>query len=601
MNYMSILTVDEKTAKQAQEQSAMQRYVERIAIREQNLVGLQSKTPIEVDTPERVNSRKKMIQPGDEYTLERMVGGNDLFPFHYLEKGTIAGKSVCRIVIHDGSGREPGHGTGFLVSPQLLLTNNHVLRNQEISRMSTAQFDYEQDINFKDRVYQEFSLAPEIFFMTDSKLDFTLVAVQEKSAAGKSIHDYGFLPLVKQTGKILLGEYVSVIQHPEGNHKAVVIRENKITDMLDNFIHYTTDTCKGSSGSAVFNDNWDVVALHHAGVPDPDHSGKFIANEGVRISSILNYIEQNMSSLSEQQKTLIKNLSHNVPIVPNQEESMVVGEPFNLEWFEGSTGYDSTFLGDGQDIPHPKLSSALANDVAKLNNGENILNYTHFSIVMSKSRRLAIYTVVNIDGKKLKDVGRDDNWRYDPRIDESYQCGNELYKRNKVDRGHLVRRRDPVWGNNSEEANMDTFHFTNCSPQHCNFNQSNNLWLGLEDYLLKHAKNNQQKMTVFNGPIFRENDIVYRGVRIPEEFWKVAVVVKDNGERSATAYLVSQKPFLNDLEADVPGAFMTFQVKVSLIEGLTGLDFNDLRNYDPLERQESTIGNPIERLEDIQL
>ncbi|MGQ3479725.1 DNA/RNA non-specific endonuclease [Paenibacillus sp. TY11] len=598
---MSILTVDEKTAKQAQEQSAMKRYVERIAIRERNLVGLQTKTPVELDNPDRVASRKEMIQPGDEFTLERLIGRNDLFPFHYLEKGIIAGKPVCRIVIHNGSGREPGHGTGFLVTPQLLLTNNHVLRNPEIASMSLAQFDYEQDINFNDRVFQQFRLAPEIFFMTDSKLDFTLVAVQERSAAGKSIQDYGFLPLVKQTGKILLGEYVSIIQHPEGHHKAVVIRENKITDMLDNFIHYTADTCEGSSGSAVFSDDWKVIALHHASVPDPDHSGKFIANEGTRISSILNYIEQNTSSLSEQQKTLIKNLSHNVPIVSDQEESMVVGEPFNLEWFEGSTGHDPAFLGDGQDVPHPKLSSALARDVAKLDNGENILNYTHFSIVMSKSRRLAFYTVVNIDGKQSKDAERDDNWRYDPRIDESYQCGNELYKRNKVDKGHLVRRRDPIWGTNSEEANKDTFHFTNCAPQHCSFNQSSNLWLGLEDYLLNHAKNNQQKMTVFTGPIFRENDIVYRGVQIPEEFWKVAVVVKDNGERSTTAYLVSQKPFLNDLEADVPGAFMTFQVKVSLIEGLTGLDFNDLRNYDPLERQEATIGNPIERLEDIQL
>jgi V8-like Glu-specific endopeptidase len=32
-------------------------------------------------------------------------------------------------------------------------------------------------------------------------------------------------------------------------------------------VQYTTDTLPGSSGSPVFNDNWEVVALHHAGGP----------------------------------------------------------------------------------------------------------------------------------------------------------------------------------------------------------------------------------------------------------------------------------------------------------------------------------------------
>ncbi|MNF10681.1 hypothetical protein D3C80_2116990 [compost metagenome] len=58
---------------------------------------------------------------------------------------------------------------------------------------------------------------------------------------------------------------------------------------------------------------------------------------------------------------------------------------------------------------------------------------------------------------------------------------------------------------------------------------------------------------------------------------------------------------MNDLEANVPGAFKTFQVKVSLIEGLTGLDFGSLRNYDPMERIESTIGHLIETERDIRL
>lgn len=583
-----------------QEQLALQRYIKRMASREKTILSLQTKTPLEVDSSERVALRKAMINPKDEYTLERVIGESDLFLLNYLEKGLRVGKSVCRIEINNGSGRETGYGTGFLVSPNLLLTNNHVLPSYEIAINSSAQFNYEKDLNFNKREMQEFNFAPDVFFMTNVDLDFTLVAVNEKSISGTGISDFGYLPLIKQTGKVLLGEYVSIIQHPKGGYKSIVLRENKITDIFENFIHYTADTCPGSSGSVVCNDSWDVIALHHSGVPDPEHPGQYIANEGIRISSILKYIEENTSSLNNAQQELIKNLSHYITVSSMSDDN--IAEDFSLERFEHLTGHNTKFLGERYEIPHPKLRADLESDVAKAINGEKFLNYTHFSIVMSKSRRLAFYTVVNIDGNQLKDNERNDRWRYDPRIDHKFQCGNELYDNNNVDRGHLVRRRDPVWGNDSNGANEDTFHFTNCSPQHKTFNQGHHLWLGLEDYLLGNIRNNSHKAIIFTGPVFRENDIVYRGVKIPEEFWKVAVVVKDDGEISATAYIVSQKEFLNDLERDVPGEFRTFQVKVSIVEALTGLDFFDLRNHDPLDRIESTtFGRYIEHFENIQL
>jgi endonuclease G, mitochondrial len=109
------------------------------------------------------------------------------------------------------------------------------------------------------------------------------------------------------------------------------------------------------------------------------------------------------------------------------------------------------------------------------------LKYTHFSIVIRKSRRLAFYTAVNIDGAKLKNIERTrDKWYFDPRINQDYQAGPRLYSDNKLDRGHLVRRLDPVWGELAENGNLDTFHFTNCAPQHKLLNQKT--WLELEDY-----------------------------------------------------------------------------------------------------------------------
>jgi endonuclease G, mitochondrial len=580
-----------------QQQRALKRYIERSNEREQITHKLETKNPLEVGTPERVSFRKSIINPRDGLAMERLIGENDLFPISYLEAGLKVAQSVCRIEVRDSIGRVLGHGTGFLVTPSLLLTNNHVLENEDMALFSNAQFNYEFDLNLRERQIKSFRFTPNRLFITDQNLDFTLVALEETAADGTKLSDFGFLPLLSQRGKALVGEYVSIIQHPSGAPKAVAIRENKIMDIFDDFIHYSTDTMPGSSGSPVFNDEWMVIALHHAGVPDPNNNGQYISNEGIRISSILQFVMGKRTSLSDDKKMLIEDLLKDWKTMDHQPEGMLVEELSN-EWYEGSTGYDARFLGNNHEVPHPEFRSDFKQDIAPLKNGEMILNYTHFSIVMSKSRRLAYYTAVNIDGKQLVNIGREDKWYFDPRIEKKYQCGPEIYADNDLDRGHLVRRSDPVWGELAKEANEDTFHFTNCSPQHKNLNQKT--WLDLEDYILNNAQNHKLKATVFTGPVFRSDDILYRGVQIPAEFWKVAVIVKEDGNLSATAYLQSQQNLIDDLEF-VYGEYKTYQVPVSKIEALTELDFGNLRNHDPIARLESTIGHIIENLEDIKL
>ncbi|CUH95832.1 hypothetical protein P22_1917 [Propionispora sp. 2/2-37] len=283
--------------------------------------------------------------------------------------------------------------------------------------------------------------------------------------------------------------------------------------------------------------------------------------------------------------------------VKDREEA---GEELDLEWFERSTGYDSRFLGKNFEVPFPKLRADLKQDVAPLKNGGTILHYTHFSIMMSKSRCLAFYTAVNVDGSQLVDVEREkDRWYFDPRIDQKYQYGPELYNDNDIDRGHLVRRRDPAWGSAAAKANVDTFHFTNCSPQHKSLNQKT--WLELEDYILENARNRHLKVSVFTGPVFRSDDILYREkFQIPAEFWKVAVMVKENGQLSATAYLQTQKQLIVSLQFAY-GKYKTYQVPISKIEALTGLNFNKLQTCDPLYRAENSIGHVIETADDIRL
>lgn len=591
-----------KSLLEDQKKQAQQRYIVRTDARERIASELKVKNPLEVDMPERVTTRMTLIDPRDGLALERVIGASDLFPISYLEAGLKAGKPVCRIEVRDRLARVLGHGTGFLVSPALLLTNNHVLENADAARFSLAQFNYETDLQMLPRPIRNFRLDPDLFFMTDSKLDFTLVAVEPVSADGVKLSDFGFISLIPESGKVLVGEYVSIIQHPSGAPKTVAIRENEVKDVFDDFLHYATDTEPGSSGSPVFSDGWEVVALHHAGVPDPDDSSKYVANEGIRISSIMRFLSAARSSLSVNERDLLDELLTGASTVSSgaPETTPMVVEELSQEWYEGSTGYDRVFLGQGHEVALPELRPDLKQDIAPLKDGGEVLNYTHFSAVLSKSRRLAWFTAVNIDGDSLENLNRGvDKWYFDPRIDRKYQSGPDLYKKNDLDRGHLVRRLDPVWGEDAVQANEDTFHFTNCSPQHKNLNQKT--WLKLEEYILKNAEKHNLKVTVFTGPVFRDDDLLYRGeYQIPAEFWKVAVMVKNDGSLSATAYLQTQKNLIEDLEFAY-GKYRTYQVPVAKIERLTGLDFGKLRDHDPIAHLEAKIGRIIERSEDIKL
>ena len=185
----------------------------------------------------------------------------------------------------------------------------------------------------------------------------------------------------------------------------------------------------------------------------------------------------------------------------------------------GRTGYDETFLG-----PVVPLALPVRQTVETV-----ILPYTHFTVVFRPDRRLAASTAVCIEGRELLlDTGREDVWEYDPRLPEERQAGDEIYRNNSLDRGHLVRRLDPVWGDRATAAlaNTDTFHFTNAAPQADVFNQGKQLWQGLENYLLDHAAVYDRRLTVLTGPVLHDSDPPYRGIQVPMRFWKVAAFLQ---------------------------------------------------------------------------
>lgn len=252
--------------------------------------------------------------------------------------------------------------------------------------------------------------------------------------------------------------------------------------------------------------------------------------------------------------------------------------------FAGRTGFDAAHL-DAFKVELPRPTGPTARDVLAVGgDARGRLDYMHFSVVMSASRRMALFVAVNIEGARSVSLEReDDKWFLDGRIPPEAQVGEQLYAGNRLDRGHLVRREDPNWGTEAEAANADTFHFTNCAPQMDVVNQRT--WLGLENYILRNARAWKERCSVFTGPVFGRSDLDYRGVRIPRAFWKVVAFLSDDGRPSATAYVVTQDQELSELEAAF-GAYKTYQRSVRHIEDITGLSFGALSDYDGFSNEE---------------
>lgn len=275
------------------------------------------KVPRQLADARQIDDRRQFLRQslGDiefaDRTLERIIAGNELQDVNYLPRGAIAARAVARIEIRQPTGRTVGYGTGFLIAPNVLLTNHHVLPDRATASRSLAQFDYQCDVDGHLQPAVTFELLPDELFHADQSLDFAVVAVRDIAATGdRRLQEFGALPLVGRTGKVADGEWLTIVQHPGGERKQLCARENKLLKRTDDVLWYSTDTVGGSSGSPVFNNDWYVVALHHSGVPerrgdtilnidgspydallDPDGKNiKWQANEGIRVSRIVEHL-----------------------------------------------------------------------------------------------------------------------------------------------------------------------------------------------------------------------------------------------------------------------------------------------------------------------
>ncbi|HMD00412.1 MAG TPA: DNA/RNA non-specific endonuclease [Ferruginibacter sp.] len=275
-------------------------------------------------------------------------------------------------------------------------------------------------------------------------------------------------------------------------------------------------------------------------------------------------------------------------------------------------GYITNFIGKDLVVNLPKLSAGQKKDLALIDgspSGE--IQFPHFSVFLSKSRKFPIFTATNINGGLFKPItrksifpGGKDVWKVDLRA-KDFQWEDDLYikaKKSDFDRGHMTKREDPQWGTKTEAFNAakSTFHYCNCAPQLADLNQKE--WKLLEDYILdKESVPDKLFINVFTGPVLRPEDPIFvtrvndTDVLLPTLFWKVIYYTNDGKKLNKVGFLMGQDGLLKKRGIVRPQAApappfaklastakehfnefqdaQTYQVSMATIEQLTGIKF----------------------------
>ena len=618
--------------------------------------------PLEPKPEKRKKRRKKeeddlVLVPLGGVLPEIIQRDNDLRPIRFMQIGLLAARSVGRVRLSDSPVTEEGDASGFLVAPGLLMTNWHVLKTADFAAAGSVIFDDEDEINGEPRETKTFMLRPDLLFVNDEELDYAIVEVSPRTSTGVPLAQFGYLSLFEQTGKLDQSQQrqaANIIQHPGGGRKKIAIRDNYVSTIIPDgvdpgknlsSIYYGTDTLRGSSGSPVCSDQWYVVALHRGGVPktktvngkrvvlrldgtraqktDPMDLIHYLTNEGTRISRIYHSLrkkakkDQDAALALERISAVAKDPRLgpiNLPTAPILLPALPTGQEGGAEEiiqrssaaFANAKGYRPTFLGSKFRIPLPRMTSDVKRELAPLKNSTKTeLKYDNYSIFINRERRTAFFAAGNVNGKQLWNrpnggfgalPGRP-AWSYDPRMDETFQADDDIFS-NSLQRGHLFKREDAVWGEDKpamKKADEHSFTIPNATPMIRNFN--NVEWGDLEDIVTEECKKGN-KVSYFAGPMFRSSDPFYnelrakqvppaqrrQGMRVPETFWKIVVWVEDS-KLKAAGFILTQK---NEIDEHGPIKeeinFGTYkQRSIADIEEGTGLRFPKLRAVDTFQ------------------
>lgn len=249
-----------------------------------------------------------------------------------------------------------------------------------------------------------------------------------------------------------------------------------------------------------------------------------------------------------------------------------------------NTGYDNVSV-TGYEIPHLNDQNVYADHYVTMD-GVQILNY---ALEWDNTKRHANWVAFTFDTITSADnVKRTNEWAVDPKLPAEMQVQEDDHKNDGFDKGHLCASEDRVY---LEEANKQTFYYSNMSPQLNDFNGG--FWGKLEArvqtwgrstaegvydkvYVTKGGTLNKLlknfKGTTVNGgtPTTDANGFTIHGLACPEYYFMAVLSQKDDVFH-AIAFLVPHKEGMTRNPSS--DELKEYVVSVDKLEEETGIDF----------------------------
>jgi hypothetical protein len=209
-------------------------------------------------------------------------------------------------------------GTGFLVGPDAVLTNYHVMESVLANGSASSvlcRFDYkvlsdgsrdpgvevklhatDWKLDYSPFTQSEKAGEPDKILPTKDELDYALVRLarpvgQEpgnpRAPAGAPARGWVNIPAADPNPNPAFDPHAPLLiaQHPDGSPLKLAVDTDSIIALNSNStrVRYATNTEAGASGSPCFDLEWQLIALHHYG--DPAY-GQPRYNQGIPIGKI---------------------------------------------------------------------------------------------------------------------------------------------------------------------------------------------------------------------------------------------------------------------------------------------------------------------------
>ena len=283
----------------------------------------------EVPTPDGAAD----IQGNAEFQrgLDRIIGTNDFEKMRDLpptSQDYILGRKVGWFVVPQRNDpRRIWICTGFLVGPDLFMTNHHCIHDEDgLLPLENAAIlmDYYQEFE-DDRTFGGLTARVAEILQMDELLDYALLRLNRPIG-----NTYGWLEL-DTTTRVDSSQSVKLISHPDGRSKEIVRNNTEIVDLPPAFaaevpflLAYLADSEGGASGSPVFlRDGTGVIGIHHSAYFNR-FTGEPLFNAGSLMSYIVPEIEQYLPVPSESGSDLV------VEAAWVSKSDLIAGESFTL-------------------------------------------------------------------------------------------------------------------------------------------------------------------------------------------------------------------------------------------------------------------------------